>query len=172
MVDVQTIGVLVTAASVSIAAIYYMLTLRNTIDNRKAQLLIECNRIMNSKEFVLDLHETLNYEWKDFDDFWQKYGHPSPAAHTKWIYIANLMGSTLDLVDSKLISEDMARKYLGYVNMGSFWEKFGPMIREMRVRMNLPNMFEKMEFYYDRWQRTGSKGREPVYTSNARAHNP
>ncbi len=165
MVDVQTIGVIVTAVSVSLAAIYYMMTLRNTTDNRKAQLLMECNRIMNSKEFVVDLHETLNYEWRNFDDFWQKYGHPSPAAHTKWIYIANLMSSTLDLLDRNLISEDMARQFLGYVSMGLFWEKFGPMIREMRGRMNQPSMFGRMEYYYDKWQRTGPKGREPAYTS-------
>jgi len=62
MVDIQTVGVLATAASVSEAAIYYILTLRNTIDNRKAQLLMEYNKMVSSKEWLIDLHESLNYE--------------------------------------------------------------------------------------------------------------
>jgi len=152
MVDIQTVGVLITATSVTIAAIYYILTLRNTIDNRKAKLLMECNRIMNSKEYLIDLHESLNYEWKDFNDFWAKYGHPNPEAHSRWISIANSMSNTLDLLKWNLINEDMARQYLGYVSMGAFWEKFAPAVKEMRVQMNLPKMFGNIEYYYDKWQ--------------------
>ena len=39
--DVQTIGVLVTAASVSMAAIYYAFTLRNQNRTRQAQLFMQ-----------------------------------------------------------------------------------------------------------------------------------
>ncbi len=154
MVDVQTIGVLVTAASVSVAAIYYIMTLRNTVDNRKAQLLMEYNRVYSSKEFLIDLHESLNYDWRDFNDFWTKYGHPSPMAHSKWISIGNSMSLALVLLKYNLVSEEMLREYLGYVSMGQWWEKFGPAIKEMRVMWNLPDMFGNIEFYYDKWKTT------------------
>jgi hypothetical protein len=152
LAEIQAIYYMVAATGVLIAAAYYVMTLKSTMDNRKAQLLMECNRIMNSKEYLIDLHESLNYEWKDFDDFWAKYGHPNPEAHSRWISIANSMSNTLDLLKLSLINEEMARKYLGYVSMGSFWEKFAPAVKEMRVRMNLPDMFENIEFYYDKWK--------------------
>jgi hypothetical protein len=153
LVDIQTIGVLVTAASVSVAAIYYILTLRNTIDNRKAQLLMEYNKIYSSKEWLIDLHESLNYEWKDFNDFWAKYGHPDPVAHSQWISIGNSMSCALLLLKYNLVNEEMLREYLGYVSMGSWWEKFGPAIKEMRTMWNLPDMFGNIEFYYNKWRK-------------------
>jgi hypothetical protein len=153
MVDVQTIGVLVTAASVSVAAIYYILTLRNTVDNRKAQLLMEYNKMISSKEWLIDLHESLNYEWKDFNEFWLKYGHPNPEAHSQWISIGNSMSCALLLLKYNLVNEEMLREYLGYVSMGSWWEKFGPAIKEIRVMWNLPDMFGNIEFYYNKWRK-------------------
>jgi hypothetical protein len=127
------------------------MNLKNTLDNRKAQLLMEYNRILSSKEWLIDLHESLNYEWKDFNDFWAKYGHPNPIAHSRWISVGNCMSYALMLLKYDLVNEEMLRRYLGYVSMGSWWEKSGPAIKEMRVMWNLPDMFSDMEFYYNKW---------------------
>jgi hypothetical protein len=124
---------------------------------------MEYNKMMSSKGWLTDLHESLNYEWKDFEDFWAKYGHPNPEAHSKWISIANSMSYALLLLKWNLVNEEMLRQYLGYVSMGAFWEKFSPAIKEMRVQMNLPGMFERMEFYYNKWQKPDSRPREPEY---------
>jgi hypothetical protein len=58
MVDAQTIGVLVTAASVTVAVIYYSLTLRTnqrniktTLETRQAQLFMEVYKTNESKDF-------------------------------------------------------------------------------------------------------------------------
>jgi len=152
--EIQAAYYMVAATGVLVAAIYYVLNLRNTIDNRKAQLLMEYNKIMSSKEWLIDLHESLNYEWKDFDDFWAKYGHPNPEAHSRWISVSNSMAYALELLRWKLVDEEMLRSYLGYVSMGAFWEKFAPVIKEMRVRMIAPRMGEAMEFYYNKWQKS------------------
>jgi hypothetical protein len=154
MVDLallQSVSYIAGALGVCVAAAYYVLNLRNTIDNRKAQHLMEFNRIMNSKEWLIDLHESMNYEWKDWDDFWQKYGHPNPEAHSRWIFILNSFGNPFTLLKWRLVDEEMLREYLGPVSFMPFWEKFSPCIREMRVLLKDPNMCRDMEFYYNKW---------------------
>jgi len=153
LAEIQTAYYMVAATGVIVAAVYYIMTLRSTMDNRKAQLLMEYNRIISSKGWLTDLHESLNYEWSDYEEFDRKYGHPNPEAHSRWISIANSMESALMLLDRNLVNEDMLRFYLGSVSMGLFWEKFGPAVKEMRVRMKSPNMFHNIEFYYDKWMR-------------------
>jgi hypothetical protein len=49
LAEIQAAYYMVAATGVLVAAIYYVLNLRNTIDNRKAQLLMEYNKIMSSK---------------------------------------------------------------------------------------------------------------------------
>ena len=68
MVDVQTIGVLVTAASVTVAAIYYMFTLRTnqrnykaTLDTRQAQLFMQLFDRFAGSEFALN-YGKIRYE--------------------------------------------------------------------------------------------------------------
>ena len=166
MVDIallQSVSYIAGALGVCVAAIYYVMNLRSTLDNRKAQLLMEYNKIYSSKEFLIDLHESFNYEWKDFDDFWAKYGHPNPVAHSTWISIFNSYGYALQLLKWNLVSEEMLKGYLGYVSMGALWEKFGSMIKEMRIRMNQPGMGSDLEYYYNKWQKKSPKGREVEY---------
>ena len=155
MVDLallQSVSYIAGALGVCVAAVFYVLNLRNAIDNRKAQLLMEYNKIMSSKEWLIDIHESMNYEWKDFDDFWAKYGHANPKAHSQWISIANSLDGAVSLLKWNLVNEEMLRGYLGYTSMGAFWEKFGPVIKEMRAMFNMPDMFRNIEFYYNKWK--------------------
>ena len=155
LAGIQTAYYLVAATGVLVAAVFYVLSLKSTIDNRRAQLLMEFNRIISSKEWVTDLHIVLNYEWSDFDEFWSKYGHSNPVDHSRWISIGNSMSAMLSLLNRSLVDEEMLREYLSSVSMGSFWEKFGPAVKEMRVRMNNPHFFSNIEFYYDKWLNQG-----------------
>lgn len=59
MIDAQTVGVLVTAASVTVAAIYYIFTLRTNqknlkanLDTRQAQLFMDLNKYTSSPEWL------------------------------------------------------------------------------------------------------------------------
>ena len=153
--EIQTVYYMVAATGVLVAAVFYVLNLKSSIDNRKAQLLMEFNRMTSSKEWVTDVHLTLNYEWKDFPDFWNRYGHPNPVDHSRWISIANSMDNMLTLLKRNIVDEEILRSYLGSVSMGGFWEKFGPAVREMRVRMGNPYLFGDIEFYYVKWLKQG-----------------
>jgi len=80
LVDAQTIGVLVTAASVTVAAIYYIFTLRT--NQRNLKMNIESRKIELTNNILHDLMseasweafaEVMNMTWSDFDDFTKKY---------------------------------------------------------------------------------------------------
>ena len=89
MVDAQTIGVLVTAVSVTVAAVYYIMTLRvqqenmkTTLDTRQAQLFQSAYSRFSSKEMMLDFIKMNQWEWRDYDDYMEKFGlgHPEEYA--------------------------------------------------------------------------------------------
>jgi hypothetical protein len=73
MVDLQLVGILVTATSVTIAAIYYMVNLRETIRNRRAAFASTVMQSFLSEEGALRWVDLLSMKWTDFDDFVKKY---------------------------------------------------------------------------------------------------
>ncbi len=91
MVDAQTIGVLVTATSVTIAAIYYIFTLRinrNTqelalkaqqqnLETRQAQLFMPIYSTFYSDDFLRAYWGITSWSYNDYDDYISKYG-PKP----------------------------------------------------------------------------------------------
>jgi hypothetical protein len=58
---------------VFVAAVYYMMNMRQTIENRKAQLFTQITSVLMQKEWAQDFNELLTLEWSDFDDFARRY---------------------------------------------------------------------------------------------------
>ena len=74
MVNVQTISVMITAASLTLAAIYYVSILRINQRNSKIALTNNIMQTMQSEQAQRNWIELMNMEWKDYDDFEVKYG--------------------------------------------------------------------------------------------------
>ena len=77
MVDqltLQTIGILITGVSVSIAAIYYTLTLRNAERTRRAQLFMQIYSQWNSEEFARMRLEIRKMNYGTYEEVLEKYG--------------------------------------------------------------------------------------------------
>ena len=70
----QTIGILITGVSVSIAAIYYTLTLRNADRTRRAQLFMQIYSQWNSEEFARMRLEIRKMNYETFEEVIEKYG--------------------------------------------------------------------------------------------------
>lgn len=86
MVDAQTISIVFAGMSIGLAAIYYMLTLRNSqkaqqlqLETRQAQLLMNLYETYRSLEFRRHSNIVWELEWTDYDDFWEKYGGENNA---------------------------------------------------------------------------------------------
>ncbi len=154
MVDAQTVGVLVTAASVTIAAIYYVLTLKTNqrtlktnLETRQAQFYMQLYDKLESPETQTRFIDVLNWSWRDYDDYEKKYGsdeHPEmygkrSAAMYEW-------GGIGWLLRKGVIDRDTAFTLSNGIAAIWIWSKFEPIIREQRVRYNIPEAWSDLEY--------------------------
>jgi hypothetical protein len=153
MVDIQTVGVVVTAASVTVAAIYYILTLRTnqrnlktTLETRQAQLFLQLYTMFTNYEFKTKWNEVMHvWEWKDYYDFMSKYSKPEEMS--KWDVVGTFFEGVgvlvkRGLVDVTLVDDLMSGQVV------SCWERFRPLIYEIRVKWDWPQCMEWMEYLY------------------------
>jgi hypothetical protein len=155
LVDVQTLGVVVTTVSVTVAAIYYMMTLRaqqmnmkNTLETRQAQMLMNLYERWNEPTFQNTWLETVYWEYSDYEDFQRKYGRTSnPEGYGKFMMIGTFFEGLgifvkRGLIDATLVDDMMS------VYIITFWERFESFIMELRKRRRLPTYYENMEYLY------------------------
>jgi hypothetical protein len=140
LLTIQTIGVLLTGISVSIAAIYYIFTLRNTYKNRQAQLLIPIYSRFHEKEFQkLALDIRTNWEWKDYTDFMDKYGPTNLEAWASFWTVTGFFHTIGSLLKRKridpIIVDDLMQTYII-----QYWEQVRLLIKEWRNQFNYPRM--------------------------------
>jgi hypothetical protein len=161
MVDqmtLQTIGILLTGLTVSIAAIYYTLTLRYTRRNQELQL--ETRQIQTFMNFVNHtktteflkqwVDVTFHQEWKTHAEWMDKYGPmtniESFANFFRVLNIYESIGALVkrDVMDPELFYDSTAP---GATIMT--WEKVEPWIRHRRETYNVPNLFRSFEHLYN-----------------------
>jgi hypothetical protein len=135
LVDVQTIGVAVTATSVVIGIIYYIFTARTTIQTRQAQLFMQVYSKWQDKEFNKSKHWVITYpidSYEDYEEIWRDEDEASTF---------RVVGTFLEglgvlvkrgLVDKGFVDDMMSGDIIG------FWEKYGDVVREEQRRMNYP----------------------------------
>jgi hypothetical protein len=165
LVDVQTIGVAVTAASVTVAAIYYIINLRETLRNRRVTL---ANNLMQT--FVLEEGskrwvDLMNMEWKDYDDFQSRYGSKvNPENFAK----RNAMWNTCNILGNQyragLIDMDtiFACSFTGVALM---WAKFKPIIDVYRGSSFSREHYKDFEYLASELAKMIMKV-EPTYKGN------
>ena len=75
LVVLQPVSYMAAAIGVCVAAVYYILNLRNQIQSRKAQLFMQLGEHLMDQAETKSHYEILyEWEWKDLDDFQKKYG--------------------------------------------------------------------------------------------------
>jgi hypothetical protein len=157
MVDqltLQTISIALTGLTVSIAAIYYTLTLRYArknqqmqLETRQAQLFMQIYGQWNTMEHGLQYEKSMRMEWTDFNDFDEKYMNDIEA-YTGWRMMARFFEGIGVLVQRGLIDVTLVDDLMSGETM-RYWEKFQPLIKEMRARYNWPQAVEWVEYLYD-----------------------
>ena len=70
MVDAQTISIIFAGVSIGLAAIYYMMTLRNQDRTRQTQLFMSLFETYMEESYQISEATMLNdWQWNDFEDF-------------------------------------------------------------------------------------------------------
>jgi hypothetical protein len=149
LVDAQTVGVLVTAASVTIAAIYYIINLRETTKNRRATLTNSIIQPFTTKEFAKDWLALLSMKWDGFDDFQKKYdSRVNPENFALRISFWNLCDSIGHQYRTGLIDIGTVNGVAG-IWIADAWFMFGSVIKEYR-KLDYPNdLYENFEYLAD-----------------------
>ena len=153
MIDYQTISVVFTGISLSLAAFYYINTLRNaqrtqqlTLETRQAQMFMGLYQRTITEDANRRWSEYMTLTWTDYDDFDRKYGQNSPdrfvKAHT---LLQQFNGIGLLLMDG-LISREMAYRLAGGWRAVLLWLKWGPIVKELRERYDNPDYMDGLEY--------------------------
>jgi hypothetical protein len=78
MVDVQTFSIAIASAGVFAAATYYILQIRHQTKIRQTDLVMRLYSALYSREFTEALTQYVTADFKNYDDFVEKYG-PIPS---------------------------------------------------------------------------------------------
>ena len=149
MVDLTLAFMALQTISIVVAVIYHIMTLRNTrknqdlqLETRQSQLFMQLFQYQISKERYQDAWTLTEMEWDDFDDFARKYDSSVnienfAMRYNRW-YFWEGMGL---LLKKGLVDREMIFYLLGSgFGVLTDWDKFGSIIKEMRVRLDQPNM--------------------------------
>lgn len=162
MVSVETISIVFTGISISVAAFYYMNVLRNAqstrelslrsqdqaLETRQAQMFMQIFDKFHDPGFFEKYTQVLSWKWTDYDDFIEKYGptnnpdawysEGSVAAFFEGIGLLVHLG----LLDLTLVHGLMFRHVM------LFWERQRPISLEMRRRLRIPHIDQWLEYLY------------------------
>ena len=149
MVDVTEISAIIAAAGVLIGVVYYILEMRHQTRIRKTDLIVRINPWFNisPKEMMEYSNMVLALEYKDYDDFVQKYGplysgEPEANAVRTMLNWADGLGMLLkrNLVDIDIVVDS----YGGIAEV--FWEKVKPLVEGYRKDAHYPHHYERAEY--------------------------
>jgi len=173
MVDAQTVGVLVTAASVTVAAIYYILTLRTNqrnlkmnLETRQTQLFMQVFQRFQEPDFTKQWNLLMNREWKDLDDYRKKYSDPGPDG-ASLLSVQTYFEGVAVLLMKGMIDVDLVYELMPTM-VTTFWKKYEPLVRLRRDEINYPQYFRPVEYLSDRMVEHAHMRGDPVlfsYTS-------
>jgi len=104
-----------------------------------------------SKEYMRDVWKVWDLEYKDFDDFTQKYGSltvrhkENPDLEDSINVVLNQVDMLGLLVKRKAVNIDLL---IEYYDITKLWEKLEPLIEGWRKEQNTPKLCEWFEYLY------------------------
>jgi hypothetical protein len=152
----QSISYIAGALGVCIAAVFYVLNLRISQRNMKAntetrqfQLLMQLSAPSFTREGLRTWFEFANMEWKDYDDFEKKYG---ADVNPESFVVRDFMGSWFNkagiLLRYGMIDRELLYDFLGPDSITA-WNKFGEIVRTQRELYSWPEWVRDWEYLYD-----------------------
>jgi len=159
MVDIQTISIVIASASVVAGVTYYALQLRHQararqdmVKARQADLLMRLHSAFSTKEMVEAALKYMSSEYKDYDDFVEKYGLPFAEGQVQTVFF--MIGMFFEgigiLLKNKLVQLDLVTDLFA-VEM--LWLKMKPLAEGLRKQTNNPHFGEWFEYIYNEMQK-------------------
>ena len=144
--DVQTAYYMVAATGVLVAAVFYIVNLRETTKNRRITFTNSVMQQLLTEEGVRREIDCYLMQWIDFDDFKRKYdSRVNPENYSKRMSLWLQYDSMGYLYKSGLIDLDTVANVGGGLLLWD-WLKFKPIIEELRKRDLGPNGLSNFEY--------------------------
>ncbi len=155
MVSVETISIVFTGLSISLAAFYYISTLRNAqrtqqqqLETRQAQLLMQIYSRLDTPEKSRAFTDIFTWEFTDFEDYLTKYDPlKKPEEEYKLAGLVIYFEGIGTMVKEGFIDIHQVATLIGGAAV-RFWSKFDPIKEEIRKHMNYPRWASETEYLY------------------------
>jgi len=157
MIDIQTISIVSAAIGILIGVFNWIRKSstaerqrQTEIETRQAQLFMQIYDHFNETEFSTQYVKILfHWEWKDFEDWWQKYGpEANVEENASFASAARYYEGVGVLVKKGLIDIDLVGELMSSYII-RFWEPNEHVIKGMRERLNWPEVFQGFEYLYN-----------------------
>jgi len=148
MVDISTVSIAIASAGVFAAAVYYILQIRHQTRMRQTDLVIRLYSTYASLEFQEAWHKIYFTEFKDYDDFVEKFGGKRRPVLLFYEEVGVLL-------HRKLIDIGLVDDLLG-TSIRPIWEKIKHVMEEARKRYD-PRLYEYFEYLYNEMQKRKQK---------------
>lgn len=154
MVDFMLVSVSLASFSIIIAVYYYTLSVGNTkrniqanLETRRAQLFSELNSRLTLWH-VESLLKIMGWEWRDYDDFMLRYGPKNNVKEWAAFNYNIMFWDEVGVVVKNGLIEPNYVKELMTPSVTMLWEKFEPIIRELRSKGGYPQFGQCTEQLY------------------------
>jgi len=145
MASFDVIAIVLSILGLTASITYYANTLRNQNRTREAQLFMQFfNQFSNVNR---DWFKIRAWEWENYDDFLEKY-YNNPENWETFQSVSNFMEGLGAYVKEGLISMRLMALF-GSNYLLEFWNKFGHIIKEARVRDSNSRYSSETEYLYN-----------------------
>lgn len=128
--------------------------MRTTLETRQAQLFMQVYAQLQERELHYLMGELImRWEWRDLDDFLSKYGpETNMEAFNKFSLVVTYFDGLGILVRENLVDIRLVTR-VGLEGITVFWEKFAPIIDDLRDHYRMPRMMQDTQYLYHAMQR-------------------
>jgi len=134
LAEIQAAYYMVAATGVLVAAAFYIVNVRITLETRRIGLLQNISTNIANEEGQKRLFELMSYEWTDYEDFEKKYGTKTNISSAAKRYDIWTSFNTIGMMVRKgLVKVDDVYN-MGIAGVPDLWVKYRPIIEEIRRR--------------------------------------
>src|SRR3972149_966852 len=131
LAEIQMAYYMVAATGVLIAAIYYIINLRYNMKAREMEICRLFTTDYVSDQGLQRFAIVSTMEWKDHEDFMEKYGYSNPEMFGKWVSMFYVWETLGVLIKSKVVKAELIYALGGYGAI-RLWEKYKDIIQGRR----------------------------------------
>jgi hypothetical protein len=147
MTDVAEISAVVAAAGVVVGVVYYILVLRHNMKAKEMELSRMVISDIQSEQGAQRYAIMMNLEWKDYDDFMEKYSSRSnPEIFSKWSFQFMTLDTIGFLIKHKVVKAETIYEIGGFAAIRP-WEKYKDIIQHIRDESSSQDFWSNAEFY-------------------------